>query len=103
VKEFSVDLIPSFQRPVVKLYEMTTLIDTGAVIPTFSLSPELLKSMFNAKLLFKNAHIGGFGGNCAGDIYSLENFKIGKLNFDVLEVFVPKNPVTKHPFLSVAT
>lgn len=103
MKEFSVDLIPSFQRPVIKLYEMTTLIDTGAVIPTFSLSPEILKSMFNAKLIFKNAQIGGFGGNCLGDIYSLENFKIGELNFDILEVFVPQNSVTKHPFLLSAT
>ena len=103
VKEFFIDLIPSFQRPVINLYGMTTLIDTGAVIPTFSLSVELLKNMFNAKLIFQNAQIGGFGGNCFGDIYSLENFKVGKLIFDVLEVFVPKNSITKHPFLLSST
>lgn len=103
MKKFSLELLKSYQRPIVKLYGLNTLIDTGAVIPTFSLPVQILQKRFNAKLILENAQIGGFEGLSNGKIYSLENFKVGDFLFEELEVFVPNKAVTAHPFLLSAT
>lgn len=103
MKKFSIKLSPNYQRPVTKLYGMNALLDTGAVIPTFSFPIPTLKKLFNAKIVLENAEIKGFGGVCQGKICLLENFKIGELLFERLEVFVPNTPVTSHPFLLSAS
>lgn len=103
MKEFSINLLPNYQRPIIKLYGTTALIDTGAVIPTFSLPTKILENFFNAKIVLDNAKIKGFGGICQGKIYLLENFKIGELIFEKIEVFVPNTTVTLHPFLLSAS
>ena len=91
------------QRPVINLYGNEAIIDTGAVIPMVSLSPELLKLAWKAKPLQMNIEIGGIGGKAKGDIYTLFNFQIGDLNFDSLDVFVPNIPDTKYTYLLSAT
>ncbi len=100
---FCLDLKKNYQRPVIELYGVSTIIDTGAMIPTFSLPIPLLEKAFKAKLVMEEASFGGFGGKCEGAIYSLENFQVGVLNFAPLEVFVPKIPVGNHPFLMSAS
>lgn len=103
MKNFSIKLLPNYQRPIIELYGMNTLLDTGAVIPTFSLPLQTLKNLFNAKVILENAEIKGFGGVCKGKICSLENFKVGELTFEKIEVFVPNESVTSHPFLLSAS
>lgn len=74
MKEFTLDLVKNYQRPIIKLYGITTLIDTGAVIPTVSLPIPILEKAFNAQLVLNEARIGGFGGGCNGKVFSLKIF-----------------------------
>ena len=103
MKEFSIPMLADYQRPVVKLYNLPTLIDTGSLVPVFSMYPEIFQKYFDSKLIMENRVIGGFGGNEAGAVYSIKNFKIGELNFNNFEVFVPIEPKIKFPFLLSAT
>jgi len=103
MKRFSIDLLENYNRPILRIYGTTCLLDTGAVIPTFSLPMQTLKNLFNAKVILENAEIKGFGGICKGKICLLENFKIGELVFEKIEVFVPDIAVTSHPFLLSAS
>lgn len=100
---FSLDMVRGCQRPVVNVRNFDALIDTGAVIPSSSLPVPVLEELFGAKLVLAEAKISGFGGACMGKVYSLKNFALGHLNFEVLEVFVPNDRVTKYPFLLSAT
>ena len=103
MKKFVLPLDKKNQRPVTKLYGVNTIVDTGAVIPTFSIPTYILERTFHGEKILDNATIGGFGGKSTGCIYALKNFKVGDMVFEHLEVFVPDNPVTKYPFLLSAT
>ena len=103
MKEFSTPLISDYARPAIKLYGMPTLIDTGAVIPVFSVYPYFLEKTFAGKMILQHGHISGFGGKEYGSVYSLKNFKAGELTFENLEVFVPDKPDFKFRFLLSAT
>lgn len=101
--EIALNLLPNYRRPTVRLYGMTALIDTGAVVPTFSIPLSVLGGMFETKLILDYAEIKGFGGVCTGKVCSVRNFRIGELTFGHLEVFVPSVAVTFHPFLLSAS
>ena len=103
MKEFSIPLKKSYQRPVIELYNLSTLIDTGAVIPVFSIVPAVFEKYFESKLILENRFIGGFGGEERGSVYSIKNFQVGELIFNDFEVFVPDEPRLKFPFLLSAT
>ena len=103
MKEFSIPMKKDYQRPVIELYNLPTLIDTGSVIPVFSIFPSTLEKYFEIKLILENESIEGFGGKERGSIYSVKNFKIGKLIFNDFEVFVPREPHLKFPFLLSST
>ena len=103
MKEFSIPLKKDYQRPVIELYNLSTLIDTGAVIPVFSIVPAIFEKYFDSKLILKDGFISGFGGDERGSVYSIKNFEIGKLIFKDFEVFVPREPNLKFPFLLSAT
>ena len=103
MKEFSIPLKKDYQRPVIKLYNLSTLIDTGSVIPVFSIVPEVFEKYFETKLILENESIEGFGGKEKGSVYSIKNFQVGELIFNDFEVFVPKEPHLKFPFLLSAT
>lgn len=103
MKEFSIPLAKDYQRPVIELYKLPTLIDTGAVIPVFSIFPSTIEKYFEAKLIFENESIEGFGGKERGSVYSIKNFQVGELIFNDFEVFVPREPHIKFPFLLSAT
>lgn len=102
-KKIEISLDKKYKRPIIDLYGISTIIDTGAVIPTFSIAPFILERSFCGKKLIENISIGGFGGKSYGDLYSIENFKVGDINYSHLDVFVPYKPVTRHPFLLSAT
>ena len=101
--EFSLDLLNFYERPIVQLYGLNALIDTGAMVPVFSLPVSVLVRTFGATLSLDGAEVGGFGGKCRGRVYSLKDFRVGVLLFETLEAFVPDVPVTKHPFLLSAS
>ncbi|MBQ7705728.1 MAG: hypothetical protein IJT73_09945 [Selenomonadaceae bacterium] len=103
MKEFSLPLMSEYARPVIKLYGMPSLIDTGAVVPVFSVYPYFLEKTFAAKMILPRGNISGFGGKEYGSVYSLKNFKVGELIFETLEVFVPDEPDIKFRFLLSAT
>ncbi len=91
------------RRPVITLYGNEALIDTGAVIPMVSLSVELIKLAWNAKLVQDNISIDGIGGEAKGSIYTLYDFKIGDFIFKELDVFVPDIQNLKYTYLLSAT
>ena len=103
MKEFSIPMKKDYQRPIIELYNLPTLIDTGSVIPVFSIYPPILEKYFEIKLILENESIEGFGGKERGSVYSIKNFKIGELIFNDFEVFVPHDPHLKFPFLLSAT
>ena len=103
MKEFSIPLKKDYQRPVIELYKLPTLIDTGSVIPVFSIVPAVFEKYFESKLILNDGFIGGFGGEERGSVYSIKNFEIGKLIFKDFEVFVPRKPRLQFPFLLSAT
>ena len=103
MKEFSIPLKHKYERPIIELYKLPALIDTGAVIPVFSMFPPIIEKFFDAKLILPNKFIGGFGGLEEGAVYSIPEFKIGELIFKNFEVFVPTEPRLKFPLLLSAT
>lgn len=103
MKEFSIPMKKDYQRPVIELYNLPTLIDTGSVIPVFSIYPPIFEKYFETELIFENEFIEGFGGEERGSVYSIKNFEIGKLIFKDFEVFVPTRPKIQFPFLLSAT
>ena len=99
MKEFSIPMKKDYQRPVIELYNLPALIDTGSVIPVFSIFPSTLEKYFEIKLLLENESIEGFGGEERGSVYSIKNFKIGELIFNDFEVFVTTRPKIQFPIL----
>lgn len=103
MKEFILPLLKKYERPIIKLYNLSALIDTGAVIPVFSIDPSIIAKYFEIKLVVSNQFIGGFGGLEKGSVYSISEFRIGDLTFENFEVFVPDEPKFRFPFLLSAT
>ena len=103
MKEFSIPMKKNYYRPVIELYNLPTLIDTGSVIPVFSIFPTTLEKYFDINLILDNYSIESFGGEERGSVYSIKNFKIGELIFNNFEVFVPYRPKLQFPFLLSAT
>lgn len=103
MKEFSIPLKKDYERPVIELYNLSTLIDTGAIIPVFSMEVSNIKKYFDIKLILQDGFIGGFDRIVRGSVYSIKNFEVGKLIFNDFEVFVPREPKVKYPFLLSAT
>ena len=99
MKEFSLPLIEKYTRPVIELYKLPTLIDTGALIPVFSIFPTTLEKYFEINLLLPDEHITGFGGEEKGSVYSISKFQVGDLIFNDFEIFVPYKPKFQFPFL----
>jgi len=103
MKEFSIPLKKDYQRPVIELYNLPTLIDTGSVIPVFSIYPVIFEKYFECEKILENGFIEGFGGDEKGSVYSIKNFQVGELIFNDFEVFVPEFPKLQFPFLLSAT
>ncbi len=99
MKEFSIPLMSDYTRPVIELYKLPALIDTGAVIPVISIFPSIFEKHFDSKLILPHGDISGIGGKEYGAVYSLSNFQVGDLIFNDFEVFVPDEPILQFPFL----
>ena len=103
MKEFSIPMKKNYQRPVIELYGLPTLIDTGSVIPVFSIYLPILEKYFECKKILDDGFIEGFGGEERGAVYSIKNFQVGELIFNDFEVFIPREPHIRFPFLLSAT
>ena len=103
MKEFSIPLKKPYERPIIELYRLPTLIDTCSIMPVFSIDSAIFEKYFDSKLILKDGFIGGIGGYERGSVYSIKNFEIGELKFKDFEVFVPLNPRIRFPFLLSAT
>lgn len=103
MKEFSLELSKDYQRPIIKIDNLDAIIDTGAMIPTFSIPAPIIEKLFDAKKILSNGVISGFGGDCKGAVYEIKEFTVGELKFRPFQFFVPNIPVTKHPFLLSAS
>ena len=103
MKEFSIPLLNKYERPIIKLYNLSAMIDTGAVIPVFFISPVIIEKFFEMKLVLSNTSIGGLGGSEKGSVYSISEFKVGDLIFEDFEFFVPDEPKFRFQFLLSAT
>ena len=87
MKEITFKLNPDYIRPVIRLYGLDALIDTGAKFPVTTISKEILVNSFNAKCIVPETQINGFGGNCTGAVYELETFHVGDLIFPRMTIF----------------
>ena len=103
MQSFSLPLLADYRRPIVELDGIRTLIDTGAIIPVFSMPGRVVEKMLGGEKILSHKAFGGFGGSCYGDVYALKNFCFGKLVFRRFEVFVPEDNLLTFPYLLPAT
>ena len=94
--KIAIPLSAEYQRPVIELYGVEALVDTGAVIPMFSLPSIMVEKVFAGEKLLGNQYIGG---EALGDVYRLPDFKIGEITYSPLEVFVPRKGKLSFPIL----
>ena len=103
MKEFTVRVVPDSSRPIVSVYGMDALIDTGADVPVVSvMAIDFLIDRFHAKTVLKVAKIRGFGGEEHGDVLVIDQFVFGDLVFPNMHVFVPKRTLA-FPFVLSAS
>lgn len=103
MKQFVLDLEEQFQRPVTKIDGMVALIDTGALIPVISMEEKDLIDIFHAEKVLDNTKISGFGGECCGKVYSIDQLVVGELIFPNLHVFVPDESMNRFDIILSAT
>lgn len=107
MKEFELPLSKDYQRPIINTGQIDALIDTGAMIPTFSIPSQyiyLMENAFHANKIKENVSISGFGGECKGSVYEMPHFEVGDLKYKPFQFFVPDKPISKdHPFLLSAS
>ena len=68
MRQFTLCLDATQQRPVVSLKNLTALLDTGAYIPVWTDDEEVLVSELGAKLIKKDVPFTGFGGTTCGNL-----------------------------------
>lgn len=93
------DLYTQYRCPVACINGMPMMIDTGASIPVFAFSDNVLQAGFKGQLLKEKVSIGGFGGRAWGDLYCIQDFTLDKLNFKHMDVFRPYENQTEYPII----
>lgn len=85
MKQFTLNLDVTQQRPVIDLKNFTALLDTGAYFPVWTAHERILLKKFDAKLVKKNVSFTGFGGIATGNLYRIM-FELGDLIFPSLPI-----------------
>ena len=85
MRQFSLNLDATQQRPVVVLKNLTALLDTGAYIPVWTDDEEILVSDLGAKLVKKDVPFSGFGGTTYGNLYQV-TLEVGDLIFPNMHI-----------------
>ena len=88
MKQTTLPLSKKSQRPVVILenfFHLNAMLDTGAVLPVWVKSEDLLKEIGGIPIAY-NQSFGGFGGMTTGTLYKLPIFKCGELLYPELPI-----------------
>lgn len=85
MKQFTLNLDVTQQRPVIDLKNFTALLDTGAYFPVWTANEMILLKRLNAKLVKKDVSFTGFGGMATGNLYRMM-FQLGDLVFPSLPI-----------------
>lgn len=103
MKQFTFYLDNKQQRPVVILdNNLTALLDTGAFVPVWTDDEDLLKSVYNAKLIKKDVPLSGFGGTTKGNCYQI-TLQIGNLIYPNMSIVVNSELNTPFQMILSAT
>lgn len=88
MKQFTMPMNDDYQRPVVNLrkwHHFNAMIDSGAVLPVWIESEELLKAT-GATLVKDNVIFGGVGGEVTGKMYQIPDFTLGELVYPNMHI-----------------
>lgn len=102
MRQFTLNLDTTQQRPVVALNNLTALLDTGAYIPVWTDDEEILISDLGAKLIKKNIPFIGFGGITHGNLYQL-TLEVGDLVFPNMHIVANNELNTSYNLILSAT
>lgn len=95
------------ERPILLLDEIfegcTALLDTGALIPMWTKSPEAFTTLYpDAKIKQKKARFSGFGGETVGQLYQID-FQLRDLFYPQMHIMVCQDDNIPGYFLFSAT
>lgn len=102
MRQFSLNLDATQQRPVVVLKNLTALLDTGAYIPVWTDDEEILVSDLGAKLVKKDVPFSGFGGTTYGNLYQV-TLEVGDLIFPNMHIVANNELNTSYNLILSAT
>ena len=88
MKQFSMELYETIQRPVVYLpewHKFDAMLDTGALFPVW-VDEEAGLIDLGAECIKDNVEFGGIGGKANGKLYRLPIFKMGDLIYPGLPI-----------------
>ena len=102
MRQFSLNLDVTQQRPVVALKNLTALLDTGAYIPVWTDDEEILVSELGAKLIKENIPFTGFGGIAHGNLYQV-TLEVGDLVFPNMHIVANGELNTSYNLILSAT
>ena len=103
MKQFMLRLDATQQRPVVLLKNtLTALLDTGAYIPIWTDSEDILVSGLGGKLIKKDVPFTGFGGTAFGNLYQV-TLEIGDLIFPNMHIVANSELNTSYNLILSAT
>ena len=86
MKQFTLDLDKSQQRPIVMLQTgLKVLLDTGAYIPVWVGGETVLSEGLSAELVRKNISFTGFGGIAYGNLYKV-TIQVGDLMYPNMHI-----------------
>ena len=107
MRDMLIPTLATSTRPIIRLETgYTALIDTGAEIPMCQ-DAKILVQKYNAKKLIsiesKHAPISASGHNMPGELFDIEQFKIGELIYPHMRFLVPQNAVFTTDFLFSAS
>ena len=86
MKQFTLDLDKSQQRPIVMLQTgLKPLLDTGAYIPVWVGGETVLSEGLGAELVRKNISFTGFGGIAYGNLYKV-TIQVGDLMYPNMNI-----------------
>lgn len=91
------------QRPVVILGDgLTALLDTGAYVPVWVGSEDILVKHLGAKFIKGNVPLSGFGGVTSGNMYQV-TIQVGKLTFPNMHIIANSELVSPFNMILSAT
>ena len=103
MEQFTMNLIKSIQRPVIRLdsfHGIRAMLDTGAIYPVWVAPERSLVSLCHVTLERKGISFSGFGGSTQGNLYKLPIVQIGKLIFPNMRILTGNTDVPCDMILS---